>query len=94
MYKCGEFLYFCPGHNFMPIKFEKGERNLNIVGGNVLQLVGSRGIKTHLGGTVGGEGMRMLTFSAGSVANFLRRRFSGVLVGRIRTCFPSPSDFW
>ena len=70
MYKCGEFLYFCPGHNFMPIKFEKGERNLNIVGGNVLQLVGSRGIKTHLGGTVGGEGMRMLTFSAGSVANF------------------------
>ena len=49
MYKCGEFLHICPGQNFMPIKFEKGERNSNIAGGNfeVATLVGSRGIQIH-----------------------------------------------
>ena len=39
---------------FKPIKFEKGDRNLNIAGGNEFAaLLGSRGVKAHLAMNIG-----------------------------------------
>ena len=83
MYKCGEFLHICPGQNFMPKKFEKGETNSNIAGGNVLPLVGFRGSKFILE-----------AFLADGVSSFSSAKVQRRSDSQKGTCFLNRNDLW